>query len=171
MPTSEYYKHLMPDLPGPIKMRQLMIWAVQRAAARQADAPALQELASRVQDALLTNQINTSWYQRPATSAIGNEASRTRSKNQEELQDCIQLYERYAQRLRLELAQWQQLEETLTTQPAIVPRVPATAPSGSSTADDAHSESRALLNQATHWFRRLPETVMPFVPIWLAAPS
>lgn len=91
----DYHKHLMPDLPGPIKMRQLLLWAAQRAATRQKN-PLVLNMAESVVQALFSNMINTSWYQRPA---IDNTVTipPTGPKNQE-LSDCIQLYERYAEK-------------------------------------------------------------------------
>lgn len=98
LPTSvspaEYHKHLMPDLPGPIKMRQLMLWAVQKAGMRHKSGKMHEMIEGTVQ-ALFNNQVTTSWYQRPAAAVDTKNMSGP--KNQE-LIDCIQLYERYQER-------------------------------------------------------------------------
>jgi hypothetical protein len=90
--TAEYHKHLMPDLPGPIKMRQLLLWAVQKVASTRQRTSAITEMAEGAVQALFSNKISTSWYQRPAEN--GKIPKTTGPKNQE-LADCIQLYERY----------------------------------------------------------------------------
>ena len=83
----------MPDLPGPIKMRQLLIWAAQRTSRGKGH---LQELSDSLVQALITNKVNTSWYQRGANEDENSESSALVGsvKNQETM-DCIQLYERY----------------------------------------------------------------------------
>ncbi|PJF19550.1 hypothetical protein PSACC_00641 [Paramicrosporidium saccamoebae] len=118
----DYHKHLMPDLPGPIKMRQLLLWAVQRAGARQKN-PKVQGMVEETVQALFNNKINTSWYQRPASAG-----TKSGPKNQE-LADCIQLYQRYserysrpsctihANRLKQELNEWNQLQQQVTEIP------------------------------------------------------
>jgi len=63
----------MPDLPGPLKMKQLIIWAVQRVAnskkqgASKSNKPLVDWsiISESTVQALFANQINTSWYQRP----------------------------------------------------------------------------------------------------------
>jgi hypothetical protein len=77
VPPADYYKHLMPDLPGPAKLRQLLLWNCQHWLAQnkqssttgnkntnvtnQESIEAIELLAQK----LLNHQFNTSWYQRP----------------------------------------------------------------------------------------------------------
>lgn len=82
--AGEFYNHINPDLPGPLRMRQLLIWTLQRQLAKQSEGPfpgvrdfrlcllpnmlpdtvktkeALEEVVQR----LIHKQINVSWYQR-----------------------------------------------------------------------------------------------------------
>lgn len=117
--VGDFYKHLMPDLPGPIKMRQLMLWAVQKAATKHRLDAAFTE---NVIQALYTNKITTSWYQRPQNFASASVSAlpsvnpfQVGPKNQE-LIDCIQLYERYSAKLLEELELWQNIQDTLFSQ-------------------------------------------------------
>ncbi len=134
MHSADYHKHLMPDLPGPVKMRQLLIWAVQRAMANRkiaawggedgaAGSLKMELVCESAVQGLFENEINTSWYQRPggaeegagsgaegeaakAGASAGRRAALPGPKNQE-LLDCIQLYERYSKKLRKELLEWE----------------------------------------------------------------
>lgn len=84
----------MPDLPGPAKLRQLLIWCTQawikskqqttvaakKTAGKKANTnnktdeinktDAMIELAERFSNALATHQFNTSWYQRPVSETV-----------------------------------------------------------------------------------------------------
>lgn len=94
-----------------------MIWAVQKASMKQKIDPALVEKAIQ---GLYTNQINTSWYQRPQNAlAIPMQnpfAVVAAGPKNQELIDCIQLYERYSAKLMEELDLWQTIQETLFSQ-------------------------------------------------------
>ena len=77
-------------------MRQLLIWAVQKVASVSKDQNLLCSEAESLVQALFTNKINASWYQRPS-EVCRTDPLKLGPKNQE-LLDCIQLYERYSQR-------------------------------------------------------------------------
>ena len=87
MPVEEFYRHLMPDQPGPAKLRQLLVWCTQSWLKRKQDAstngkkaagkkgPAKQQetilgLAERFSQALASHEFNTSWYQRPISESV-----------------------------------------------------------------------------------------------------
>jgi kinetochore protein Mis13/DSN1 len=65
----EFYRHIQSDLPGPIKLRQLLTWCGQRALENQnsKDENAL-KIAKIVETDILSDlmdsKINTSWYYR-----------------------------------------------------------------------------------------------------------
>jgi hypothetical protein len=75
-----YHKHILPDLPGPVKMRQLLIWAVQVAAKEMLGAGARRQqqagvdweemIAEPLVQALHTNELSASWYQRPVCPLV-----------------------------------------------------------------------------------------------------
>lgn len=77
VPHTDYHRHIHPDLPGPVRMRQLLVWAAQEALkdieVRQQSrlAPeSLIEAAQALIQGLMTNEVNTSWYQRPSNTPV-----------------------------------------------------------------------------------------------------
>lgn len=123
--TSEvYHKHILPDLPGPLKMRQLLIWAIQKASKEmqeksQAKRTKLSSanvnkdweemIAEPLIQALHTNELNTSWYQRPAS---GSTSSFRSNPINEEMKECLSLYQRYFKQLSTEYSQWKLIENS-----------------------------------------------------------
>lgn len=111
--SSSYHKHILPDLPGPIKMRQLLVWAVQKAAkectaGKGGDGRDLEEMIGEpLVQALHTNDLNTSWYQRPPT---GNPMSLRPNPVNLEMKECLGLYQRYHGQLSAEMGKWKALE-------------------------------------------------------------
>lgn len=104
--TVEYHRHIQTDLPGPVKMRQLMIWACQKA-----QGPS--NLTSKVLEGLLSNEITTSWYQRPTNIASSDENSVTYylpNPQNQELSECIDLYKNYHEKLVKECEIWEELK-------------------------------------------------------------
>jgi hypothetical protein len=102
-------------MPGPVKMRQLLIWAVQKASSQLARASPLNALADLSEDlgeALLRNEINCSWYQRPPISGTTSASSTTfytPNPQNQELSECIDLYTNYQQKLAEECKIWESL--------------------------------------------------------------
>lgn len=105
--TGEYHRHIQTDLPGPVKMRQLMIWACQKA-----QGPS--NLISKVLEGLLSNEnvITTSWYQRPANNNVNKDTVTYYLPNpqNQELSECIDLYKNYHQKLEKECQIWEELK-------------------------------------------------------------
>lgn len=114
-------------------MRQLLIWAVQKVALTDTEGRVPVEMTEALVQALFNNQINTSWYQRPSSLPLETDklaapvttVTRTGSKNQE-LLDCIEIYERYQAKLRTELAEWKLVSQKPSLRPpeAVVPAEP-----------------------------------------------
>ncbi len=102
-------------MPGPVKMRQLLIWAVQKASnqlARASPLNALADLSEDLIEALLRNEINCSWYQRPSISAADSSSITfyTPNPQNQELSECIDLYTNYQQKLAEECKTWESLQ-------------------------------------------------------------
>lgn len=121
--TAEFHKHLQPDMPGPVKMRQLLIWAVQKASSQLARASplnALADLSEDLLDSLLRNEINCSWYQRPPVSAAYASSAifYTPNPQNQELSECIDLYTNYQQKLADECKIWESLQQEIENQPS-----------------------------------------------------
>lgn len=158
--TREFYKHLLPDLPGPVKMRQLMIWAVQKVRSNQRDEKGMEDLVQSVLQGLFTNKINTSWYQRPSSGPAvvsdGEKITERGPKNQE-LMDCIQLYERYNQKLRAELSAWTRIKDDPNLFVPDLSMVGKDTPVSSPSLFD--HELRRAIESGSRWFSSLPETV------------
>lgn len=101
-------------MPGPVKMRQLLIWAVQKASQslNRSSSPlnSLADVSEDLVQALLKNELTTSWYQRPP---LGTDASSTTfylpNPQNQELSECIDLYTNYQQKLAKECQTWEQL--------------------------------------------------------------
>lgn len=76
---SHYFRHIDAEASGPVRMRQLLLWCVQRAgmdlAARKELAPEVQqqvkEMVAQAVDGLVSRRANTSWYNMPASSSSG----------------------------------------------------------------------------------------------------
>ena len=114
--TSEYHRHIQTDLPGPVKMRQLMIWACKKAANANAnESNVFNSMSLNLVEGLLSNEISTSWYQRPNN----NKETKTTSEppvyylpnpQNQELSECIELYKNYHLKLEKECEIWEELK-------------------------------------------------------------
>ena len=110
--VGQFHRHILPDLPGPVKMKQLLIWAVQSVVSgkEESEKERWEELISEpLTQGLHTNSINTSWYQRPSTSRASMATLRPNPVNSD-MKECVGLYQRYHRQLNNELAQWKHLE-------------------------------------------------------------
>lgn len=178
VPAADYHKHLMPDLPGPIKMRQLLVWAVKHTASRSRSAH-LQQLVERTAQALAAGEISSSWYQRPTCDPRGDAVGARSGPKNTELLDCIQLYQRYSakfaplpvphltRRLRRELEEWQAIELQRREQ-GEPPLQPVSPPSAAlPPAADANEQLKEQLFELSVWVRQVPALVSaprrPFV--------
>lgn len=146
MATNQYHRHILPDLPGPLKMKQLLVWAVQRAAKEQTSRQAEWEelVAEPLTQGLHTNALGTSWYQRPATN--GSVSYRANPVNTD-MKECLGLYQRYHRQLSTELSQWKALETSAPAVPALTPPALTIEP-----ALPSHDE----LVTVCKWLHRLP---------------
>jgi len=69
VPTKKLHEHILPDLPGPIRLKQLIIWSlylISKTKGFKSDSnlvKAVNELSQELRD----NKINLSWYQRAGT--------------------------------------------------------------------------------------------------------
>lgn len=136
-------------------MRQLLIWAVQRAA-RSTGAETLSPgMVEALVQALFANQINTSWYQRPLSLSLETNASapsttRPGPKSQE-LLDCIEIYEKYQAKLRTELAEWQAVSQR---PPLSLPTLPT--PDSPMVLTHPHGVELQALGD---WMTHLPQSI------------
>lgn len=58
---SEYYRHISPDLPGPLRMKQLVLWGLESLSKQHSQSPLSTVIESTIQS-LLDNQLSLSWY-------------------------------------------------------------------------------------------------------------
>lgn len=107
--TSEYHRHIQTDLPGPVKMRQLMIWACKKAAKESND---FNSMSLKLVEGLLSNEISTSWYQRPNNKETTSETPVYYLPNpqNQELSECIELYKNYHLKLEKECEIWEDIK-------------------------------------------------------------
>ncbi|ORX63489.1 hypothetical protein K493DRAFT_13727 [Basidiobolus meristosporus CBS 931.73] len=73
--TEELYRHISPEMPDPIRMKQLLIWCARRAMDSQKDRGDTEafNIAKTIQENLISmlikNEVNTSWYHRKGDDA------------------------------------------------------------------------------------------------------
>lgn len=108
--TFEYHRHIETDLPGPVKMRQLMIWACKKASrAGDHDSGAISE---KLVHGLINNKITTTWYQRPNNvSNSTNPVYYLPNPQNQELSECIELYKNYHLKLEKECEIWEEIRK------------------------------------------------------------
>ncbi|KAJ1978716.1 hypothetical protein H4R35_001791 [Dimargaris xerosporica] len=88
----DFYKHISPELPEPIRMRQLLTWCLRKSSfALPTKKPSaaelkqvMKELMGHVYKAMVNQNIATSWYHRPSdvASFAPEEANRQRERPQ-----------------------------------------------------------------------------------------
>ncbi len=150
VPSAELHKHLLPDLPGPLKMRQLVAWAAQTAGG---------QCAAAILDALSSQTLNVSWYSRPADDQRAVQPV-LGPKNQE-LLDAIELYERHNERLRSEERVWNAFHsETSMGVCSISAKcdAPVAAADECDLVPAAHS-AEGELEAISEWIRALPSAI------------
>lgn len=140
-------------------MRQLIIWAAQKVQ-QSRNVDSRRPIAENLVQALLSNQINTSWYQRPSNKAIeSNSDSNTghsKGPKNQELKDCIQLYSRYADRLRTELEVWRRLLASNKT-PLADAKPTMNGPSSREASGDEDNKL-LMIHDSNEWFGKIPES-------------
>lgn len=85
----------MPDLPGPVKMRQLMVWAVQKAIHGNRKKAVLEPVSEVLLQGLLKNELETSWYTRPACTGQSGDKKPSKHPQNIELMDTITQVRQY----------------------------------------------------------------------------
>ena len=91
VPAAEFYKHVSPDIPPPVRMKAMLLWSLKRTAIGQGEGtlPTLHSgtvkmedmvklIVQRVQQRVLTDilehKLTTSWYDRPKSAEEINTA-------------------------------------------------------------------------------------------------
>ncbi|KAI3633177.1 hypothetical protein MIR68_008715 [Amoeboaphelidium protococcarum] len=64
VPSTQFVNHIQPDLPDPIRMKQLLLYCISRIKDQQSDIQ-VSIVLQDIYQALLDGQINCSWYHRP----------------------------------------------------------------------------------------------------------
>lgn len=132
-------------------MKQLLVWAVQKAAAQMRSAeegagrPEWEEgLAEGLVQGLHTNGLCVSWYQRPAT---GQAVSFRPNPVNVDMRECLGLYQRYCRQLQTELSGWKAHEGApAPTWPVDVSEAAVSLP----------TPSNGELGAVCKWLHRLP---------------
>jgi len=166
----QYHRHILPDLPGPLKMKQLLIWAVRLAAQEMAEASPKdskdsststqwEELVTEpLTQGLHTNGLCVSWYQRPSTGTTSGSQTMMRANPVNvDMRECHGLYQRYTRQLQAELSRWKAAEASGA--PHSFGDVSSSPSANNLTALLAHPSllpSSAELGTACKWLHRLP---------------
>lgn len=119
--TFEYHRHIETDLPGPVKMRQLMIWACKKASAAAVGGGGSSGfITEKLVNGLINNEITTTWYQRLNSSPSSTETASTAATTpaiyylpnpqNQELSECIELYKSYHRKLEKECETWESVK-------------------------------------------------------------
>lgn len=172
---ADYHKHLFPDLPGPLKMKQLLVWSVQNLVVTQKK---FANVADDILQQLFENKINTSWYQRSVEIFVAPNSSENRSGTHftseslsatvnpiptqkrgpkyQELLDCIELYERYISNLEKEKEEWNLARKTQTDFLRLY-----TARSTNTVVNHAPPEVTGVneISQCVYWLEKIPESI------------
>lgn len=120
--TFEYHRHIETELPGPVKMRQLMIWACKKANGSNNDTTATAVISDKLVNALVNNEITTTWYQRPINNNANDDTSAVYylpNPQNQELTECIELYKSYHQKLEKECETWESLKLVSNTSKSV----------------------------------------------------
>lgn len=149
-----YHKHILPDLPGPLKLKQLLIWAVQKASgelqgSRKSEADWDEIVAEPLTQGLHKNELNTSWYQRPSANTGSTTQYRPNPVNVD-MRECHGLYQRYYRQLTTELGHWKSLEAQSPTVPQLSEVSDGTA------TPQAPPMTQVELASVCKWLHRLP---------------
>ncbi|KAG9305460.1 hypothetical protein G9A89_021178 [Geosiphon pyriformis] len=111
----EFYRHIKVELPGPHKMKQLLVWCGQRAIEKQkAKDENILKIAKIVEEEILNkmmnNQINTSWYNRKIIHDLNQDSPQKKQHPQNiENEKKLREYEDTLSRLKAEDQEWTDL--------------------------------------------------------------
>ncbi|CAG8545961.1 4908_t:CDS:2 [Ambispora gerdemannii] len=135
----EFYRHVDPQLPGPIKMKNLIVWCGQRAIEKQKSQENSSEkhilsIAKVVQEEILSKlmngNINISWYHRKDKYA--KEPPKQQHPRNIQNENRLKDYEETIANLRAEDQLWTKLAHTVNSLHASVVDTCAATPSGES---------------------------------------
>jgi len=112
--SKNYYKHIMPDLPDPVRMRQLLAWCGNnlmdssdpKKDKKQSKADSIAyEIQKRILGQLKDGKINTSWYTRAPVSNPMEYKRKPNPRNQRNMK-LVEKYERTAGIMEKEDKAW-----------------------------------------------------------------
>lgn len=77
VPNRRLHEHILPDLPGPIRLKQLIVWSLYLATKNKGSRldPDLFKAVDELSQDLKNNKISLSWYQRASNFAIPSSSS------------------------------------------------------------------------------------------------
>ncbi|RGB27604.1 Mis12-Mtw1 protein family-domain-containing protein [Rhizophagus diaphanus] len=109
----EFYRHIQPDLPGPIRLRQLLAWCGQRTLENQKSEyenafKIAKILEADILNDIMDSKINTSWYHRNDGQDLQPLKKRPHQQNIEN-QNKLKELEPISQRLKAEIEEWDNL--------------------------------------------------------------
>ncbi|CAG8502280.1 16423_t:CDS:2 [Funneliformis caledonium] len=109
----EFYRHIQQDLPGPIKLRQLLSWCGQRALEKQRSKDENALKIAKIVEAdilndLMDSKINTSWYHRNNDQDLQVRIKQPHQQNVENRNKFEELKPIF-QRLKTENEEWNNL--------------------------------------------------------------
>ncbi|KAI8578847.1 hypothetical protein K450DRAFT_244799 [Umbelopsis ramanniana AG] len=115
--AKNFYKHIMPDLPDPVRMRQLLAWCghtimSQKASKADNKMSVAESAAYSIQKAILKQlqdgKINTSWYTRAPTNNPLGYKRKTNPRNQRNFK-LVEKYERTTAIMEREDKAWKSM--------------------------------------------------------------
>ncbi|KAJ2080006.1 hypothetical protein H4R24_003378 [Coemansia sp. RSA 988] len=136
--AADFYRHISPELPEPIRLRQLLAWCARRTSApptwpEDLSAPvkcllsdALKEAVDDIHTAFERGEIATSWYHRPIEDELASEQSELlpHPENKANLESKERLSARIS-KLRSENEAWvQELKRASTSHARALDRLP-----------------------------------------------
>lgn len=108
---SEYCRHISPDLSGPLRMKQLVLWGLD-ILSKQYDSndqfsDILTQIIQETTQALIQNQISLSWYQKHDSSTTFT--SLLPNPRNIELEALLEHYKKFTLEATREIAEWERL--------------------------------------------------------------
>jgi hypothetical protein len=117
IPDAEYYRHISPDLPSPLRMKQLMLWGLEGLVkTRKASDSPISKILSQVYEqtiqSLLSNQLSLSWYN--AQKSEANQVKNTdgscvmlQNPRNQELAILLDHYKKFTLQAEQEIRLWE----------------------------------------------------------------
>ncbi|ORX88424.1 hypothetical protein K493DRAFT_319483 [Basidiobolus meristosporus CBS 931.73] len=155
---ADFFKHISPELPDPVRMKQLLVWCGRRAMDKQTskDQEAL-ELAKAIQEEimakLVNNEVSTSWYSRDSTQTANE--SFTFKENPQNIinKQKKQEYTHSIERLQNENEEWNRLiRKQNTYHAATIERWPTQASADQPMSVDPNTDEHEYLTAEQRLF-------------------